>query len=48
MMPCSRKPRDDALLAQTARKSHADSLLTLNPKDFLRLWKDGDPQVIEP
>lgn len=38
----------DALLSLTARKSRADSLLTLNPKDFLRLWKNGDPAVIEP
>lgn len=39
---------NDALISLAARKSHADSLLTLNPKDFLRLWKDGDPAVIEP
>lgn len=38
----------DALLSLAARKSHADSLLTLNPKDFQRLWKDGDPRIVEP
>lgn len=38
----------DALLAGAAKKAQADSLLTLNPKDFQRFWQAGDPQIIEP
>lgn len=38
----------DALLAFAARKTNADSLVTLNPKDFQRIWNEGDPRVIEP
>jgi predicted nucleic acid-binding protein len=38
----------DALLASAAKKARADSLLTLNPRDFQRLWQEGDPGIIEP
>ena len=31
----------DALLAKCAEKSGADLLLTLNPKDFIRVWPEG-------
>jgi len=38
----------DALIAMAAKKAQAHSLLTLNPKDFKRLWRDGDPEIVEP
>lgn len=38
----------DALIAMAAKKAQARSLLTLNPKDFKRIWKDGDPEILEP
>ncbi len=31
----------DALIAQCARKLSVDRHLTLNPKDFIRVWPDG-------
>lgn len=37
----------DALLVAAAKKARADSLLTLNPKDFQRLWQAGDPKIME-
>jgi predicted nucleic acid-binding protein len=38
----------DALIAMAAKKAQADSLLTLNPKDFKRFWREGDPEILEP
>ena len=38
----------DALIAMAAKKARADSLLTLNPRDFKRIRKDGDPEILEP
>lgn len=31
----------DALLARAAQKARAERLLTLNPRDFLRVWPEG-------
>ncbi len=31
----------DALLARAAQKAEAERLLTLNPRDFLRVWPEG-------
>lgn len=31
----------DALLAKCAEKTDAERLLTLNPKDFIRVWPEG-------
>jgi predicted nucleic acid-binding protein len=38
----------DALVAQAARKTNADRLLTLNPRDFLRVWPEGADVVFAP
>jgi predicted nucleic acid-binding protein len=38
----------DALIAQAAKKSKAERLLTLNPRDFLRVWPEGAEIVIAP
>lgn len=38
----------DALVAQAARKTNAERLLTLNPRDFLRVWPEGAEIVIAP
>ncbi|MBI3292897.1 MAG: PIN domain-containing protein [Elusimicrobia bacterium] len=38
----------DALIAQAARKSGADRLLTLNADDFKRVWPEGASAVIVP
>ncbi len=38
----------DALLARAAEKSEADLLLTLNPKDFLRVWPEGAEKIRVP
>jgi predicted nucleic acid-binding protein len=31
----------DALISRAAQKARVDRLLTLNPRDFLRVWPDG-------
>jgi predicted nucleic acid-binding protein len=31
----------DALIARAAQKARVDRLVTLNPRDFLRVWPDG-------
>jgi hypothetical protein len=38
----------EALIACAARKAGADGLLTLNQRDFLRVWPDGDAILIVP
>jgi predicted nucleic acid-binding protein len=38
----------DALLARAAHKARADRLLTLNPRDFLRVWPEGAGIVVAP
>lgn len=38
----------DAMIWRAVRKSGADRLLTLNPRDFQRLQREGDPEIIAP
>ena len=38
----------DALLARAFRKSGGGKLLTLNPRDFVRAWPAGAPDVVRP
>ena len=38
----------DALIARAAQKGGADKLLTLNPRDLLRVWPDGREIVAAP
>jgi predicted nucleic acid-binding protein len=38
----------DALVAQAARKTNAERLVTLNPRDFLRVWPEGAEIVMAP
>jgi predicted nucleic acid-binding protein len=38
----------DALITRAAQKSNADRLLTFNPKDFLRVWPEGEGIIMVP
>lgn len=38
----------DALIARAAVRGKADRLLTLNPKDFLRVWPGGSERIQAP
>ena len=38
----------DALIVKAAQKARADKLLTLNPRDFLRIWPEGDAVIASP
>ncbi len=38
----------DALIARAAEKAKADRLVTLNPKDFLRIWPQGRDRIESP
>lgn len=38
----------DALIARAAVSGKADRLLTLNPKDFLRVWPGGSERIQTP
>ena len=38
----------DALIARAARKAKADRLLTLNPRDFHRVWPEAEGVVVAP
>jgi predicted nucleic acid-binding protein len=38
----------DALVVQAARKANAERLLTLHPRDFLRVWPEGAEIVVAP
>lgn len=38
----------DALIARAAVKAKADQLLTLNPRDFLRVWPGGAERIKTP
>jgi predicted nucleic acid-binding protein len=38
----------DALIARAAQKARVDRLLTLNPRDFLRVWPDGAAIITAP
>jgi predicted nucleic acid-binding protein len=38
----------DALVAQAARKANAERLLTLNVRDFQRVWPEGAGIVVAP
>lgn len=38
----------DTLIARAARKGGAEKLVTLNPRDFLRVWPDGAGIIVEP
>jgi len=38
----------DALIAAAAKKSDCDMLLTLNKKDFLRVWPEKSNRILEP
>ncbi len=38
----------DALIARAAQKARVDRLLTLNPRDFLRVWPDGAAVITAP
>ena len=38
----------DALIARAAMKAKADRLLTLNPKDFRRVWPGGEERIQTP
>lgn len=38
----------DALIARAARKAGAERLLTLNPRDFLRVWPGGAAVITPP
>jgi predicted nucleic acid-binding protein len=38
----------DGLIARAARKAAVDRLLTLNPRDFLRVWPEGADVVTSP
>jgi len=38
----------DALIVKAAQKAHAEKLLTLNPKDFLRVWPEGAGVIASP
>ena len=38
----------DALAARVAARARAEKLLTLNPRDFRRVWPEGDAIICEP
>lgn len=38
----------DALIVAAARKARAERLLTLNPRDLLRVWPEGNAVIAEP
>lgn len=38
----------DALIARAARKADATTLLTLNEKDFRRVWPEGAVRILSP
>lgn len=38
----------DALIARAARKADAATLLTLNEKDFRRVWPEGAVRILSP
>jgi predicted nucleic acid-binding protein len=38
----------DALIAQAAAKAKVDHLVTLNPKDFQRVWPEGASKIRSP
>lgn len=38
----------DALIVRAAQKAKAEQLLTLNPRDFLRVWPDGAGIITSP
>ena len=38
----------DGLIARAAAKAHADTLVTLNPKHFLRVWPAGAERIQTP
>jgi predicted nucleic acid-binding protein len=38
----------DGLVAHAARKTNADRLVTLNPRDFLRVWPEGHSVITVP
>jgi predicted nucleic acid-binding protein len=38
----------DTLIARAAQKARVDRLLTLNPRDFLRVWPDGASVITAP
>ena len=38
----------DAIIAAAARKSKCDALLTLNRKDFVRVWPEGKDRILVP
>jgi len=38
----------DAPIARAARKADVDRLLTFNPRDFKRVWPEGETVICEP
>ncbi len=38
----------DAIIAAVAPKSNCDALLTLNRRDFIRVWPEGKEYILEP
>ncbi len=38
----------DAIIAMAAKKSNCAALLTLNKRDFVRVWPEGEERIIEP
>ena len=38
----------DAIIAAVAQKSNCDALLTLNRRDFIRVWPEGKEYILEP
>lgn len=38
----------DGIIAAVAQKSNCDALLTLNRRDFIRVWPEGEKRILEP
>jgi predicted nucleic acid-binding protein len=38
----------DALIIKAAQKSGADRIVTLNTRDFKRIWPEGTSRIVEP
>jgi len=38
----------DAIIAEAAKKSNCEAILTLNRRDFVRVWPEGEGRIIEP
>jgi len=38
----------DAIIAEAAKKSNCEAILTLNRRDFVRVWPEGEGRIVEP